>query len=245
LTVEVTRYTPKAVLVANVEEARYDMLAGEDGKLLVRARYAVRNNQRSFLAVSLPPRAVLWSAAQAGRPIRPGVGADGSLLLPLQKGRESETAAASTVEVLYLQRVGAWSEKGDAQVGLPAIDLPISRTGLTLHYSPRFDVEARPGTFRVADDSGPWSAALRGEAISTVPTPPPAERDAKELKALLDRIQKEAVRTRAGVMPIAIAFPDFGPRLFLVAELTPETQSPSVDLQYRRIGSYSSGKGGR
>lgn len=60
LTVNVTRYTPKAVLVANVEEARYDALLGEDGKLLVRARYAIRNNQRGFLAVSLPPNSTLW-----------------------------------------------------------------------------------------------------------------------------------------------------------------------------------------
>src|SRR5262249_31628521 len=55
LTLAVTRYTPKAVLVANVEEARYDALVAEDGKLLVRARYGIRNNQRSFLAVALPP----------------------------------------------------------------------------------------------------------------------------------------------------------------------------------------------
>ncbi|HET9314482.1 MAG TPA: hypothetical protein VFQ51_02790, partial [Vicinamibacteria bacterium] len=49
LAVTVARYTPEAVLVANVEEARYDALVSEDGKALVRARYAVRNNQRSFL----------------------------------------------------------------------------------------------------------------------------------------------------------------------------------------------------
>jgi hypothetical protein len=73
----------------------------------------------------------------------------------------------------------------------------------------------------------------------------PADRDAKELRALIDRIQKEGVRTRAGVIPIAIAFPDIGPRISLVAELTPETQSPSVVLQYRRIGNQPSEKGGR
>ena len=87
LTVNVSRYTPQAVLVANVEEARYEALAGEDGKMLVWARYAVRNNQRSFLAVTLPPQASLWSASLAGRPVRPGLTADGGLLLPLQKGR--------------------------------------------------------------------------------------------------------------------------------------------------------------
>src|SRR5262249_61894236 len=71
LTVNLSRFTPKAVLVANVEEARYDALINEDGKLLVRARYAVRNNQRSFLGVALPSQAVLWSPALQRPPVRP------------------------------------------------------------------------------------------------------------------------------------------------------------------------------
>src|SRR3979409_1465244 len=73
LTVTVVRYTPQAVLIANVEEARYRALASEDGRLLVEARYAVRNNQRSFLKVTMPAGSTLWSAEVAGRPIRPAV----------------------------------------------------------------------------------------------------------------------------------------------------------------------------
>jgi hypothetical protein len=243
LNVNVTRYTPKAVLVANVEEARYDTLLGEDGKVLVRARYAVRNNRRSFLAVSLPPRALLWSATLGGRPVRPGVGAGGSLLLPLQKARATEEAPAFVVELMYLQRIDAWTERGDARLELPAVDLPVSRTGLTLHHSPRYDIDLRAGAFRAADDPGPWSAALRGD---TPPSAAPAKaggRDEKDLKVLLDRVQKEAGRARPGVVPIAIAFPQVGPSMFFAAELTPEAQPPSFELQYRRTV-HADDKGG-
>ena len=38
------------------------------------------------------------------------------------------------------------------------------------------------------------------------------------------------------VIPIAIGFPAIGPSVFLAAELTPETQSQSVDILYRRTG---------
>src|SRR5262249_15213500 len=191
----------------------YDALINEDGKLLVRARYAVRNNQRSFLGVSLPSQAVLWSAALEGRPVRPGVGAGGSLLLPLRKGSTNEEAPTFVVELLYLQRGPEWSEKGDAHVDLPAVDLPGARTGLTLHHSARYDVDAKAGAFRVESDSGPWSAALRGQPIgeaesAPAPPPPPASPDAlrsetrlieperdKDFKVLIDRFQKEAGRT--------------------------------------------------
>jgi hypothetical protein len=241
LTVSLSRYTAQAVLVANVEEARYEALLGEDGKLLVRARYAVRNNQRSFLAVTLPPQSVLWSASLAGRPIRPGVSSTGGLLLPLRKGRTNEEAPTFVVELLYLQRAPGWTEKGDAHLDLPAVDLPVSRTGLTLHHSPRYAVDPKPGAFRLESDPGPWSAALRDESNLPPPPPPPSapaagDRDAKDLRTLMDRLQKEAGRTRQGVIPIAITFPAIGPSVFLAAELTPETQSPSVDILYRRTG---------
>jgi hypothetical protein len=244
LTVDVTRYTPKAVLVANVEEARYDALLGEDGKLLVRARYAVRNNQRSFLAVTLPPRATLWSAALAGRAVRPGVAPNGGLLLPLQKSRAPEETPAFVVEILYLAHVDGWNDKGEAHVELPAIDLPVMRTGVVLHHSPRYDVDARPGAFRAADDPGPSSAAFSDEP------PRPAAQAAKageanSLQTLLDRVQKEAVHTRQGVVPMAIAFPAIGPTLFLAAELTPEAQPAAFDLQYRRSAHQADERGGR
>jgi len=245
LSVDVTRYTPKAVLVASVEEARYDALVGEDGKLLVRARYAVRNNQRSFLAVALPPKATLWSASLAGRTVRPGVAPNGGLLLPLQKSRSAEDAPAFVVELLYLARVDEWAEKGEARVELPALDLPVMRTGVVLHHSPRYDVDAKPGAFRAADDPGPLSAAF-----SVEPPPPPASPAAKggdrdSLQALLDRVQKEAGHTRQGVVPIAIAFPAIGPALFLAAELTPEAQPPAFELQYRRSAHLADDRGGR
>ncbi|HEY7055218.1 MAG TPA: hypothetical protein VH458_01775 [Vicinamibacterales bacterium] len=242
LTVNVSRYTPQAVLVANVEEARYDALLGEDGKLLVRARYAVRNNQRSFLAVVLPSQASLWSASLAGRPVRPGLTSDGGLLLPLQKGRSGEPAPVFLVELVYLQRSTAWSERGDAHVELPATDLPVSRSALTLHYPPRYLVNALAGAFRVTNDPGPWSGDVAAGIAAPAPAAAPVAgqtgaRDAeKDLQALMDRYKKESGRTRQGTVPITIDFPEVGPSIFLAAELTAESHAPSLDLEYRKTG---------
>src|SRR4051812_18225971 len=72
LSVHVARYDQQAVLMANIEEARYDVLMSSDGKELVQARYAIRNNQRNFVKITLPPGASVWSASLGGRPARPG-----------------------------------------------------------------------------------------------------------------------------------------------------------------------------
>ena len=111
LSVNVARYDQQAVLMANIEEARYQVLMSSDGKELVQARYAVRNNQRNFVKITLPAGATVWSASLAGRPIRPGQSPDGSLLLPLEKARGGDDAPPFAIEILYVTRATAWDRK--------------------------------------------------------------------------------------------------------------------------------------
>jgi hypothetical protein len=244
LTVDLVRYTPEAILVANVDEAHYRALLSEDGKALVVARYAVRNNQRAFLAVALPPGALLWSASVAGRAVRPGNGPDGTLLLPLRKGKAGEEAPAFVVEMAFFARAGAWTERGRQQLLLPALDLPVSRTGMALHHSPRFRVGLLAGAFREGPGGAPLSTLLSEPA--GVSWPPAGKDDrallvaedasgvAAEQKQLIDRFQEGRSRRVAGVTPLEVPFPAVGPALCLVSELTAEGSVPSIELSYKR-----------
>jgi len=261
LSVTVARYTPQAVLMANVEEARYQVLVSREGKTFVQARYAVRNNQRNFLKITLPAGATLWSASLSGKAVRPGRAPDGSVLLPLDKARAGEEAPPFAVEVVYLVRGTAWNEKGQFALVLPALDLPVSRTGLLLYHPPLFKVTIEPGSFRSAPYANPVAAALVTRDVSTgfsagvaqglAPAlAPPGEpqpfdshlkdelklkRSQSETEALLDKFKSDApAGKRAGILPIHVSFPAFGPSLFLVSELTGENQSPSVILSFQR-----------
>jgi hypothetical protein len=259
LTVSVTRYTPQAVLVANIEEARYRTLAAEDGMLLVEGRYAVRNNQRSFLKITLPSGATLWSASVAGKAVRPGVAEADSVLIALEKGRAGQDAPTFAVRVTYLQKLDSWTEKGTAQLTLPALDLPVSRTGVEFYYSPRFRVALQPGAFRIESDPGVFAEALRvvsGTAAAgtgagmrggseAAASPAPAGLQAPHLvlperesqvRQLIDRYRNEGGgRAIAGTLPVDVTFPTIGPSLFMAAELTAESAAPAIDLAIRRI----------
>src|SRR5713226_9587831 len=160
LSLNMARYTPQAVLLANVSEARYQVLNSSEGKTLVQARYAVRNNQRNFLKITLPPGATLWSASLAGKALRPGQSPDGSLLLPLDKARAGEEAPEFAVEIVYLSRGTAWNDKGQFKLALPALDLPVSRTGLLVYHPPLFKVTPELGAFRTVPYENPISSAL-------------------------------------------------------------------------------------
>ena len=250
LTVNVARYEQQAVMMANIEEARYQVLLSNEGKTLVQARYAVRNNQRNFLKLTLPAGATIWSASLAGRPVRPGQAPDGGLLLPLEKSRAGDDAPVFAVEVLYLVRESKWTDRGKVRMALPALDLPISRTGLVLYHSPQFHVTSEPGPFRVEPYTRPMSVAFqpvgvgsgidlhykeygsefgktKGE-INDKPVSAPA-------RALLDDYRaKFAGGKEAKVLPVHVSFPAFGSSVFLVSELTAENQAPAIELSYQR-----------
>jgi hypothetical protein len=257
LSLEVARYTPQTVLLANVSEARYQVLISSEGKTLVQGRYAVRNNQRNFLKITLPPGATLWSASLAGKTVRPGQSPDGSLLLPLDKARAGEEAPEFAVEVVYLSRGTVWNDKGQFKLALPALDLPVSRTGLLVYHPPLFKVKPEPGAFRMEPFENPISSALNtptssagvaGGVFSTgAPSagpPPPFDMDGKDetklkrsqvaAEALLDKFKADSLAgKRAGILPIRVSFPVFGPSLYLVSELTGENQAPTAGLTYQ------------
>lgn len=246
LTVNVARYAQQAVLMANIEEARYQVLMSKDGKTLVQARYAVRNNQRNFLKITLPPAGIVWSASVSGQPARPGQSPDGSLLLPLEKARGGEDAPAFIVELTYMLRGSTWEDKGKTHLALPALDLPISRTGLLLYYPPLFRITAESGSFRAEPYADPISSAFNppppvaspvadGQAGVATLRKAENDKDQESTQALIDTFRAKSKAGRvAGILPIGVDFPSIGPSTYLVSELTSEGQFPAADLNYQR-----------
>jgi hypothetical protein len=273
LVVNVARYTQESVLMANIEEARYQILMSEEGKTLVQARYAIRNNRKNFLKITLPKDSIVWSATLSGKPVRPGQAPDGSLLLPLEKGRAGEETPAFAVDILYLSRGEKWNENGKLKLTLPNLDLPVSKTGLHYFYPPFYKVTPEPGSFRLDSYRDPSFAALNGRSgggigggvesgmaygtsaeesskkLMELPlvnsnvldliqvmggvVGPAKEKAEKDTKALVDKYRAQSPEgRRAGILPIDLSFPAFGPSIFLVSELTAENQSPAIDFSY-------------
>jgi hypothetical protein len=83
------------------------------------------------------------------------------VLLPLDKGRPGDDAPTFVVRLTYLQPIDAWIDNPRAHVTFPALDLPVSRTGVELYHSPRYKVALEPGAFRLESDPGVFAEALR------------------------------------------------------------------------------------
>jgi hypothetical protein len=178
------------------------------------------------------------------------------VLLPLEKARSGEEAPEFAVEVVYIARGTPWNDKGQFKLTLPALDLPVSRTGLLVYHPPLFKVTTEAGSFQVEAYEPPTSAALnppvaingRSDVASAAPIPPQPMAltqlspgvDAKEstdkaaAQTLVDNFKKTLSGGKAiGILPIKVSFPSFGPSLFMVSQLTAENQAPSTELNYQ------------
>jgi hypothetical protein len=98
--------------------------------------------------------------------------------LPLSKEHSGEENAEFAVEVIYFVSGAPWTDKGNLKIPLPALDLPISRTGLQLFYPPLFRLSAEPGSFHTETYTDPLSAALNfafaEPPVDSAIAPPPA-----------------------------------------------------------------------
>ena len=89
----------------------------------------------------------MWSVAVDGRPVRPGTGPKGSVLVPLPKRRGRSDAARVIVGLMYADTAAAWGPSGEWRLTLPAIDLPVQQMGLTVKHSPRYRLVPLPSDF--------------------------------------------------------------------------------------------------
>ena len=238
LNLKIVRYTQQAVLTANVEEARYRVIVTSDGKTLVQARYSVLNNQRNFLRITLPTGAVVWGSSVSGRPVRAGQGPDNSLLIPLSKDRSGDEAVPFSVEVLYFARTTAWAANGRMSLSFPAVDLPVSRTGLVIHYPPLFRVTPEAGAFSAQSFEPPTTDVLKASAIlppqsGTLQSNANLNQSASQMLVDGYRARSEASRS-VDASPGRVTFPAVGPSIYLVSQLTQENKSSIVELSFQK-----------
>jgi hypothetical protein len=140
------------VLPAAIDTASYVVQVTDDGDCVTRAIYAVRNNRKQFLELKLPggEKTALWSSFVGDKPVKPSKANNGAILLPLEKSSYAGAELNSfNVEVIYYSSLGAALHPlGGIYLALPEVDLPISRSMLTVFAPGRFAYTRVGGAMR-------------------------------------------------------------------------------------------------
>lgn len=131
---EVKSHPSVDMLVTLVDSASAETLITEDGRRMTRVRYAVRNNRKQFLRLTIPDGAEVWSASVAGRGVKVARG-EGGVLVPLVRSDASGGAlTAFSVELVYVEGGAALKTgRGTLKVALPRVDAPSSQLQWTVY----------------------------------------------------------------------------------------------------------------
>ena len=124
LTLDVTRFADAPVLAAVAERAIATTLVTSEGRALTEVSLWVRNRAQPFIKVALPTGASMLSVEVAGVPAKPVEGKDGTRVPLLRPGFRSDGPYA--VSFVYIHAGSPFDKKGNMQMTLPKMDLPIS-----------------------------------------------------------------------------------------------------------------------
>ena len=124
LALDVTRFADAAVLAAVAEHATATTLLTTEGRALTEIALRIRNRAQPFLKVSLPPGATMLSVEVAGEAAKPAEAADGTRVPLLRPGFRPN--GPYTVSFVYLHAGTPFAKKGEMQMALPRMDVPIT-----------------------------------------------------------------------------------------------------------------------
>lgn len=127
LNLEVQKHEELPVISTVADSASGVTLFTEDGKIVHRVIYSIRNTSKQFLELGLPKSAQVWSVFVGGEPVKPRSNRN-RILIPLNRSvRGAEGLAAFDVEVIYFEKAKRFIGLGRGGSSFPVPDIIISQ----------------------------------------------------------------------------------------------------------------------
>jgi len=182
LELNVRRFADAAVLSAVAERAVATTLVTSEGRALTEVVLWIRNRAQPFMKVELPAGESILSVEVAGSPAKPVEGADGNRVPLLRPGFRPD--GVYQVSFVYLHSGARFLKKGDMQMTLPKMDVPVNVLEWELFVPDQFRVDRFEGnaidaaliSVPVDNAAFPYgqAGAAGGRGGEGVPSPPAA-----------------------------------------------------------------------
>jgi hypothetical protein len=128
MVLDVKKHEKISVPVATINMANVVTLFTEDGKVVHRIAYQVRNSAKQLLSIQLPENAEVWSVFVNNNPVESSINSDGELLVPLIRSTsENNRLNTFPVEIIYALDEDEFSSFGSKVSQLPSVDLLTSQ----------------------------------------------------------------------------------------------------------------------
>jgi hypothetical protein len=128
IVMSIEKHEKIAVPMATIESANAVTLFTEDGKIVHRLIFKVRNSAKQFLELRIPEDADVWGVFVDNEPVESSINTEGSLLIPLIRSRSVDNQLELfSVEVILCVVQNRFSLMHELTVNLPNTDLLTSQ----------------------------------------------------------------------------------------------------------------------
>ena len=172
LSAAVTRFPDASVLAAVADRAVATTLLTSQGRALTEIALTLRNRAQPFMRVVLPQGATMLSVDVAGAAAKPAEGSDGMRIPLLRPGFRPD--GPYKVSFVYLHAGPAFAKKGDMQMALPRMDVPVSVVEWELFVPDQYRADRFTGSAIAADllsGTGIGSEIVAVSGITNEPVP--------------------------------------------------------------------------
>lgn len=127
LVLDIKKHEELPMISTVVDSASGVTLFTEDGKLIHRIIFKIRNTSKQFLELELPKDAQIWSVFVAGEPTKPRLNKS-KILVPLNRSRQGASGlVAFDVELIYYEKSKRFGWYGQRASFFPVPDIIISQ----------------------------------------------------------------------------------------------------------------------
>ncbi|MEM9455441.1 MAG: hypothetical protein AAGF11_14760 [Myxococcota bacterium] len=168
---DLLRFTPVPGPPTVVDVATYTLATTEEGRVLMKAYYELRNDRGAHLTVRPPPGMQIIGARVAGDTALPSRGEDNAWRIPLKRSLETvEGLLSFPAEVILMGEQEPWSRRERRQLALPTLDAPIAAARVTLYLPPRYRSRLEPGEHNVVPRFAQGEGLTYGRGVGDVST---------------------------------------------------------------------------
>lgn len=250
ISLETRKLEELPVLTTTIDAARAITVVNDEGTALTTITYTMRNNQKQYLELAMPPKSRLLSSFVNNAPVKPIKGEKNQVKIPLLRSKGSGENDSFTLEISFISDLGSFGSLEAKEALAPACAVPISE----YHWSLFLPKEER--ILKFAGNMKPTTQATvtiaRREAAtddSAAPAPSAVVMQEKSCKAECakdegitirrDRAQKEyeqqaivkmdkiVAQNSTGLNPIRIYIPEAG-NIYRFNKLLVIDQSPKI-----------------
>lgn len=128
LTLKITKHEELATVNTVIDNASVMSVLLEEGKIITRTVYTLRNTWKQFLQLTLPKDSEIWSLYVNGKRELPSKNQEGKFMIPLIRSKVSgDTISSFNVEILSYEKTGKMDIVGRRHLSFPHTDIVTSK----------------------------------------------------------------------------------------------------------------------